>query len=286
MRLPLFPSIPRTGARCLIGALGVVAAMFITTADAETYSVDTSAASPLTGLWWNAAESGWGATLTQQSWQLFVTVFVYDPSGNPAWLTVSCTLAGNSCSGDVIRVRGGAAPTMPWDGGITTAKAGSMTLTFASDDAAEMRYTLDGATATKQIVRQRFGPPLAPAPSLSGTWFGSIIEARTNCSKPQNVGNHATYGQYDVVLGSPAQPTITIALYGVTGLLCTYNGTYTTNGTRFAASGTTSCNDGKHGTWQSTSIVVLPRTMTMELNGTLDTTETCVVNSLINAARL
>ena len=58
---------------------------------AQAFTIDTSSASPLTGLWWNANESGWGATITQQSSILYVTIFVYDTASNPVWYTVSCS---------------------------------------------------------------------------------------------------------------------------------------------------------------------------------------------------
>ncbi len=255
--------------------------------NAQTFTVDTSQASPLTGLWWNASESGWGATLTQQSSLLFVTLFVYDPAGNATWYTVSCTIAGTGCSGDLLRVRGGASPTAPWTSGtIVPSRAGTMTLSFTSNDAGSMAYTLDGVAANKQITRQIFGPPAPPVPSLADTWYGSIIEARTNCSQPQNNGNRATYGQYAIGMGAGTSGGLSIILSGVTGLQCTYNGIFTTNGARLSASGTLSCNDGKRGSWQSSSITVQPRSMSIELNALLDTTETCSVFTVMGGSRL
>jgi hypothetical protein len=254
---------------------------------AQSYSVDTSPASPLTGLWWNASESGWGATLTQQSSQLFVTMFVYDAAGAATWYTVSCTIAATTCSGDLLRVRGGASPTAAWSGSaIVPSRAGSMTLTFASNDTATMAYTLDGVAATKQITRQIFGPLPPAASSLAGTWYGAIIEARTNCAQSQNNGNRATYGQYIINMGTGTSGAIAISLAGVTGLQCTYTGNFTTNGARLSAGGTMNCNDGKRGTWQSNSISVQPRAMSLEFDGLFDTTETCTVLTVIGGSRL
>jgi hypothetical protein len=269
-------------------ALALAISMLTPRAQAQTpaFTIDTSFASPLTGLWWNPNESGWGATITQQSYMMFVTMFVYDAAGNPTWYTVSCTISGASCSGDLLRVRGGSTPVSPWSGsGVTTAKAGTMTLTFASNDIGSMSYTLDGLGSSKQITRQIFGPTPAATPTLAGSWQGAIIETRTNCSQPQNNGARATYGQYDIGMGSGPAGALVISLAGVTGLQCSYNGNFTTNGARLMATGALSCNDGKHGTWQSTNMLVTARAMSLELSVQLDTTETCTIAAILGASR-
>ena len=256
-------------------------------ADAQTFTIDTSAASPLTGLWWNANESGWGATITQQSTIMFVTMFVYGAADNPVWYTVSCTIAEASCSGDMLRVTGGTPPASVWSGnGIAATKVGSMTLNFAGNDSASMRYTLDGNMITKQINRQIFGPVPPVAPSLAGQWQGAIIEARSNCSQTQNNGNRATYGQYDIGMGVGTSGALAISLAGVTGLQCTYNGSFSTNGARLQANGSMSCNDGKRGTWRSTSMLVTMRAMSLEIALQLDTTESCFIAAILGGSRL
>ncbi len=255
-------------------------------AAAQTFTIDTSAASPLTGLWWNASESGWGATLTQQSNVMFVTMFVYDAAGNPVWYTVSCFIAGANCTGDMLKVRGGSTPTSTWNGsGVGATKVGSMTLSFTNNDAGSMTYTLDGLSASKQITRQIFGPAPAPAPGLAGQWQGAIIETRSNCSQTQNNGVRATYGQYDISMGASYVGALSIALAGVTGLQCTYSGTFNFNGARLLGSGTLSCNDGKHGTWQLTNALVTAKAMSLELNAQLDTTETCTIAAIMGGSR-
>lgn len=256
-------------------------------AEAQTFSIDTSAASPLTGLWWNANESGWGATITQQSGIMFVTMFVYDAAGSPVWYTVSCTIAGASCSGDLLRISGGSSPTVAWNGnGIAATKVGTMTLNFSGNDSASMSYTLDGNLITRQISRQIFGPAPPVQPGLAGQWQGAIIEARSNCSQTQNNGNRATYGQYDIGMGAGSSGALAISLAGVTGLQCSYSGNFSTNGARLQASGSMSCNDGKRGTWQSTSMRVTARAMSLEIALQLDTTETCMIAAILGGSRL
>ena len=255
-------------------------------AQVQVFTIDTSAAQPLTGLWWNAIESGWGATLTQQSSIMYVTMFVYDAAGNATWYTVSCTIFAATCSGDMLRFRGGQTPTMPWSGsGLNFTKVGTMTLTFSSNDAGTMSYSIDGLASKRQITRQIFGPPAPVIPGLAGQWQGAIVETRSNCTQSQNNGGRATYGQYDIgMVGTNAGP-ITIMLSGVTGLQCTYSGNFTTNGARLMASGGLNCSDGKRGTWQSTNIIVTAKSMSLELTVQLNATETCTVAAILGGLR-
>ena len=273
----------RANATALTAAFAMLAAP---TAQAQIFTIDTSAASPLTGLWWNANESGWGTTITQQSSIMFVTMFAYDTLGNPVWYTVSCTIAVTSCSGDMLKFRGGSAPTSTWNGSsLGYAKVGTMTLNFTSNDSGSMSYTLDGLSATRQITREIFGPAPPAPPSLAGQWQGAIIEIRGNCTQTQNNGGHATYGQYDVGIAAAPSGGIIISLAGVTGLQCSYNGNFTTNGARLLASGAMSCNDGRRGTWQSTNTLVTAKAMSLELAVQLDTTESCTIATTIGGSR-
>ncbi len=258
-------------------------------AQAPSFTIDTSSAAtpaPLTGLWWNAGESGWGISATQQADKLFAAMYVYDAGGNAVWYTVSCVIVAAGCSGDLIKNRGGATPTAPWNGNsVNVVKVGSMSLQFSSNDAGTMSYTLDGLSNTKAITRFNFGPLPPVIPGLAGTWFGSIIETRSNCSSTQNNGGHATYGQYDINTGTGSNGAINISLAGVTGLQCSYNGLFTTNGARLAASGTLSCIDGKRGTWQSSNIAITAKSMTLELAVQLNTTETCSIVAILGGLR-
>jgi hypothetical protein len=270
----------------LLAAVSILIWSISPPAQAQAFTIDTSFASPLTGLWWNAGESGWGATITQQSHIMFVTMFVYDAAGNPVWYTVTCTIDGANCVGDMLRVRGGTVPTTTWDGsGINVSRVGSMTLNFTSNDAGSMSYMLDGISSTRQIARQVFGPPAPNVPGLAGQWQGAIIETRSNCSQAQNNGARATYGQYDIGMGVGAAGAISITLSGVTGLQCSYSGNFTINGARLLANGILTCSDGKRGSWRSTDILVTAKAMSLQLAVQLDTTETCTIVSILGGSR-
>jgi hypothetical protein len=160
-----------------------------------------------------------------------------------------------------------------------------MTLNFTSIDAGSMSYTLNGLASTRQITRQLFGPPPPAPPNLAGTWYGAIIELRSNCTQPQNNGGHATYGQYDINMGAGDSGAITIALTGVTGLQCSYGGSFTTNGARLSAGGLLTCNDGKRGSWQSSNVLVTPKAMSLELGVQLTGAETCTIAATLGGSR-
>lgn len=123
----------------------------------SAYTVDTEASpSPITGLWWNASESGWGATLTQQYDVIFVTMFTYDGAGNPTWYVVSdCAVSGGGCQGDLLRVTGGSMPNVTWNGNnIAAATVGTLSLAFTDDNTGTMNYTINGVPGSKAITRQ------------------------------------------------------------------------------------------------------------------------------------
>ena len=129
--------------------------------------------------------------------------------------------------------------------------------------------------------------PLARAidpASLNGTWNGANLERRSNCSAAQNNGSRGTYAQYDVAVDR--QGGMFIDETTITGLHCTYAGTYRQNGLPLSWSGSYSCTDGKRGTFQSQSILVTPHEISLRLSITLDTSETCDVDAILGGSRL
>ncbi|MDP2829984.1 MAG: hypothetical protein Q8O37_15440 [Sulfuricellaceae bacterium] len=113
-------------------------------------------AARFTGLWWNANESGWGMSLTQQDSMIFVAWFTYDAAGKPVWLVMSsCPLVGSSCTGDIYEVKGGTQLGVPWNGaGKVVTKVGAGTLSFTGDDAGTFAYTVNGVSGSRNMTRQ------------------------------------------------------------------------------------------------------------------------------------
>ena len=160
--------------RRAIAAASLAAIFLLPPAHAEEVIATTP--SPLTGLWWNADESGWGASIAQHGAMIFLAWYTYDAAGNPAWYVMSsCPIVGNSCSGDIHSVSGGVPLTSPWGGpslGVT--QAGSGRLTFTDNDTGTFAYTINGVSAERAITRQ----PLAtgavpPSPNYSDLWWNA-----------------------------------------------------------------------------------------------------------------
>jgi hypothetical protein len=162
----------------LMLATGIAFAALVTLA-AQAYTIDTSIPSPsrVSGLWYDPQEPGWGVNLEQQGNVIFVTMFMYDQSGNPAWYVASnCVVSGDRCNGDLYRVTGGQRLSTS---GVSVGRVGSFQVTFTDVNSALMAVTIDNWGATRQIRRQVFASAPPPAAEtrrqkterlLGGTW--------------------------------------------------------------------------------------------------------------------
>ena len=123
------------------------------------------------------------------------------------------------------------------------------------------------------------------APSISGTWYGPDLERRTNCSASQNNGSRGTYGQWDATLDTVGG-TLRIQQTGLTGLACTYSGSYRLNGNAPEwYDGTYSCSDGKTGTFHSTDFMVSDHAFSIHLAAKLNGSESCDIDAMIGGNR-
>jgi alpha-tubulin suppressor-like RCC1 family protein len=148
------------------------------TAPSVTVSCNVAASSPvtpLTGLWWNQTESGWGISVTQHSAMMFLAWYTYDAIGNPVWYVMSScpVINNNACSGDIYQVVGGTSLIVPWNSStkaVTTAGTGS--LTFYDNNNGVLNYTLNGTAGVKGITRQVFATGAAAPPmDFSDLWW-------------------------------------------------------------------------------------------------------------------
>lgn len=115
------------------------------------------------GLWWAApagGESGWGISLAHQGDVIFATWFTYDSTGKGLWLTMVANkdLTG-AYTGALLQSTGppfSAVPFQPLR--VHSSPVGSAALTFDDAGNGTFAYTLQGASQSKAIVRQAFGP--------------------------------------------------------------------------------------------------------------------------------
>ncbi len=160
----------KKSSRALLAAI----ALLLMAPAAMAHTVESS--NPMSGLWWNANESGWGVNLTQQGATVFAAWYTYDSAGAPAWYVMSsCAVVGSGCSGEIYNVIGGTPPGVAWNGaGKVVSKAGNGSFAFSDANTGTFSYTLNGATTTKSITRQVFATGSAhPAVDYSALWWNA-----------------------------------------------------------------------------------------------------------------
>src|SRR5262249_39230304 len=105
---------------------------------------------PLSGLWWNHNESGWGISVTQRRDTVFAAWYTYDGAGNPKWYFASnCVIPGGdngtsgTCRGTVYETNGPALLGTDFDPSLVNASAaGSLQIEFKDASTASMSYSL------------------------------------------------------------------------------------------------------------------------------------------------
>ena len=135
----------------------------------------------LTGLWWNAAESGWGIHFTRRGSHVFAAWYTYDAAGTPKWYVASdCAMAAGatetsgSCSGDLYEVHG---PSFLANAAFDSSRvsvnpAGTLKVAFTDANSATMTYTLAGQTRTVPLTRQVFqSGTTPPAVDYTDLWW-------------------------------------------------------------------------------------------------------------------
>jgi YVTN family beta-propeller protein len=129
---------------------------------------------PLSGIWFNPNESGWGINFTQRGTNVFAAWYTYDSAGNAKWYVApNCTMpAQNSCSGTLYQVTGPVffgATFDPSKRNVTA--AGSMSVNFSSNDAGTFTYNVGSVTRTVAIQREPLASGPAPQINYTDLWF-------------------------------------------------------------------------------------------------------------------
>jgi hypothetical protein len=217
-------------------------------AGATAFSTDQS------DLWWNPAESGWGVQFVQTGSNVFATMYVYGPSGEPIWYiaTLEPQAAADTWSGDLYMGTGpwfGTAPFNP--ASVAGRKVGTMTWTAPSTESGALTYVVDGVPVSKTIYRQTLRYD-----DFAGSFSGSFYFTR-GCGPLVFQGSSTpilvTHGTNQLVVkasvGAPSSPS-SIDNY------CTFTGDYVQFGHFGRSQGTFDCEDGSHGTHNFTEMTV------------------------------
>lgn len=124
-------------------------------------TADRSTSTNYQDLWWNPAESGWGVNLAHQGNILFATLYTYDASGQPLWLSMSNgPLVGTrTYSGTLYRSTGPVFNANPW-GAYALQAVGTMTFVFTNGNNGTLTYSVNGIQVVKSIQRFVFATPV------------------------------------------------------------------------------------------------------------------------------
>ena len=191
--------VSRMGLRILL----LAALAFLASAARADFTTTTSP-SPLTGLWFNAGEPGWGISIAQHGGTIFAAWYTYDAAGKPLWLVMpDCPIAGNACTSDLYSVTGGRSLTTSWSGANPVRTVvGTATLSFTDNNNGSLRFTLNGVPGTKAITRQVFATT-APAADFSDLWWNENESGWGIALTHQGAIVFATIYTYDAA-GAPA----------------------------------------------------------------------------------
>ncbi len=121
--------------------------------------------------WWVPSESGWGASVQQQSNMLFIDLLVYGSDGKPAWFTAAASLQSREVAGHDIFTGDLYETAGPHFAGtfnpalVTSRKVGTLTFDATSSGNGTLSYTIDGTPVVKSVTRQTW-----TYENLSGTY--------------------------------------------------------------------------------------------------------------------
>lgn len=212
----------------------------------------TAAASgETTDLWWDPAESGWGANIVQQGDVAFITLFVYGPDGRPTWYFAS--EAREFARGDDFRpaFRGTLYRAAgPWLGEafdpakVAIQPVGHAIIEPRPGGRLYLEYSAEGVTVRKNLVRQSFATPL-----VGNRYLGSF---NLRASGPGGIpGEPDRYGA-EVSLEIESGE-LRMRVQGDAGT-CHYRGPYEPSGRYASAAGAFDCEGGVTGTFRITEL--------------------------------
>ncbi len=141
--------------------------------------IPASSPGPLSGIWWNPSESGWGIDFTQRNNIVFVAWYSYDAAGKPKWYVAPhCALpagasSSGACSETVYEVTGPKFFGFAFDpAAAQVTPIGSLQLSFQNGNAGTMTYSVAGQSRAVTIARQPFpSGDIAPPVNFTDLWW-------------------------------------------------------------------------------------------------------------------
>ena len=127
--------------------------------------------------WWNAAESGWGASALQQGDTIFFDIFVYGAQSQRTWFIGVAVYQATTAQGHQIFSGDLNATTGPYyragsfnPNAVTRTRVGTLTFEADSVDTATLTYRVSGVTVTKSVRRQSW-----KTENIASSYYGGLI---------------------------------------------------------------------------------------------------------------
>lgn len=244
-----------------IRALALHVAVSAALLGAATSAMATTFGTDMSDLWWNANESGWGVTATQQNEVVFLTFFVYGSDNRPTWYVGQTSYSGVSADGAATFTGPLFQTNGPWLGAffnpaaVGVRQVGTATM-VAFVDAATLNYNVDGVFVTKQITRQTFR-----LNNLTNQYTGARSQVASGCATPANNGSSESS-----IAVSISNSNTAFAMSSNNGsMICNYSGDYTQSGRMGASRGSYTC-PGISGTYNMFEIEANPSGITARLS--------------------
>jgi hypothetical protein len=242
-------------------------------------SADMNLGSMFSDLWWNSpakSEDGWGVTVDHQDQVMFLTFYVYGPSGAPYWVVATLNhVPGTSYrfTGDLLETHGSWFGASWNSGAFGYRTVGTATLVSADLLNATLDYSVDGTPVHKNLVRQTLRNL-----NFSGTYHAAITFVASNCANPADNGDVTADAGPMTITQSPGGVTIA---YTGTEAACNFAGTYTQSGGLGSLPATVSCTGGIAGTFNLANMQWSAGGMTATVSGRL---QNCDINGAVAAA--
>ena len=201
--------------------------------------------------WWIENESGWGASVLQQSDVLFIDLFVYGPDSKPTWFTAAAFFQGNAPAGHVLFTGDLYSTTGPYYGGsfnsgaVGYVKVGTLTFDADTVNTARLSYSVNGVPIVKNVTRQTWRNE-----NIGGQYYGGLVYDQTSCTDALDNGHFEIFALMQFTHLADNTVTINaqitsgsrngIPLLVPAGLVFTMSGKYTQSGHMGQMQGTSS----------------------------------------------
>ena len=206
-----------------------------------TFAHASATISNFSDLWWTPSESGWGANVTQQADLMFVTFYVYGPTGQPIWYTALLVDQGEQSDGSTLFVGNLYQSSGPYYGGsfnaqpVVTTHVGAASFRAETTTDATLTYVVGNVTAVKEVTRLSLR-----ADNFGGSYLGGTSDITSNCSiASRNDLRTEEFGVFTVAhVGSVME---------IRSPTCTYTGAFSQHGQVSRMQGSYTCTNGATG---------------------------------------